>query len=169
MFKVYSTRVSKVTLISGESIIKRRLFTSSQSIIKIRLFSSSRSFKNKINNNIKFDPFFITGIIDAEGSFVCIVSKNTGHRLRWRVVVVFQIGLHKKDLELLKSIKAYFGNVGIITENNKENMCAFRITSPQQILDYVLPHFDNYPLITQKLTDYNLFKNIVELMLKKSI
>lgn len=46
-------------------------------------------------------------------------------------------------------------------------MCAFRITSPQQILDYVLPHFDNYPLITQKRTDYNLFKNIVELMLKK--
>ena len=154
MFKVYSTRVSKVTLISDVSIIKTRLFSSSQSL------------KNQINNVI-LDPFFITGISDAEGSFVCIVRKNTDLRLGWRTEVVFQIGLHKKDLDLLKSIKAYFGNVGIISENNKENMCAFRISSPKQILDYVIPHFDNYPLITQKQADYILFKNIVELMLKK--
>ncbi len=101
MFKVYSTRVSKVTLISDVSIIKTRLFSSSQSL------------KNQINNVI-LDPFFITGISDAEGSFVCIVRKNTDLRLGWRTEVVFQIGLHKKDLDLLKSIKAYFGNVGIM-------------------------------------------------------
>lgn len=32
-----------------------------------------------------------------------------------RAEVVFQIGLHKKDFELLKSIKAYFGDVGTIS------------------------------------------------------
>jgi hypothetical protein len=67
----------------------------------------------------------------------------------------------------LKTIKAYFSNVGIISENNKENMCAFRVSSPKHILDYILPHFDKYYIITQKRADYILFKRIVELMLNK--
>lgn len=74
--------------------------------------------------------------------------------------VIFQIALHRKDLKLLKLIKAYFGNTGIITES--ELMCAFRVSSPQQILRQVLSHFDKYPLITQKHADYLLFKEIVE-------
>lgn len=69
MFKVYSTRVSKVTLISDVSIIKMRLFSSSQSLKK----------KIKLIIILFLILFFITGIIDAEGSFVCIVSKSTGH------------------------------------------------------------------------------------------
>lgn len=36
----------------------------------------------------------------------------------------------------------------------------------KEILTYVLPHFDMYPLITQKKADYLLFKEIA-LMMKK--
>jgi hypothetical protein len=45
-------------------------------------------------------------------------------------------------------------------------MCAFRVTSVEQIIKNVLPHFDKYPLITQKYTNYNLFKEIVILMME---
>jgi hypothetical protein len=75
--------------------------------------------------------------------------------------------LHKKDLDLLKSIKAYFGGVGIISENKLKDMCAFRVSSPKQILEQILPHFDKYSLVTKKHIDYLLFKNIVEIMLNK--
>jgi LAGLIDADG endonuclease. len=75
--------------------------------------------------------------------------------------------LHKKDLDLLKSIKAYFGGVGIISENKSKNMCAFRVSSPKQILEQILPYFDKYSLVTKKYIDYLLFKNIVEIMLNK--
>ena len=73
-----------------------------------RLYSTSSTILTSLN------PFFITGLTDAEGSFVCIIRKSTGHRLRWRAEVVFQIALHplprqwKKDLELLKQIQAFF-------------------------------------------------------------
>jgi hypothetical protein len=33
-----------------------------------------------------------------------------------------------------------------------------------QILDKILPHFDQYPLITKKLADYLLFREVVMLM-----
>lgn len=125
-----------------------------------RFYSTSSS---AYNIDSKFNPFFITGLTDAEGSFVCIVRKSVGHKLGWRVEVIFQIGLHKKDLELLKLIQAYFDGIGIIVTNSN-NMCAFRVSSPKQILNKIIPHFDKYFLITQKQADYLLFKKIVMLM-----
>jgi hypothetical protein len=70
-------------------------------------------------------------------------------------------------LKLLQLIKAYFGNVGVISESKSEDMCAFRVSSPKQILEHILPHFDKYSLITQKQADYLLFKKIVLMMLNK--
>ena len=58
-------------------------------------------------------------------------TKSTGHRLRWRAQVVFQIALHKKDLELLKQIKAFFGGFGVIA-NSSNDMCAFIITDKKK-------------------------------------
>jgi len=93
-------------------------------------------------------------------------TKSSGHRLRWRAVVVFQIALHKKDLELLKQIQAFFGGIGIIA-NSSNDMCAFRVTSPKQILDKIIPHFAGTDiLITKKQADYILFKEIIMLIIK---
>ena len=126
-------------------------------------FYSTSSFAQRQAINSNLNPFFITGLTDAEGSFVCIVRKSAGHRLGWRVEVIFQIGLHKKDLELLKLIQAYFDGIGIIVTYSND-MCAFRVSSPKQILNKIIPHFDKYFLITQKQSDYLLFKKIVMLM-----
>ena len=106
---------------------------------------------------------------DAEGCFVCIIKKSPGYRLGWRVEVVFQIALHKKDLELLNFLKAYFGGAGTIAKSSE--MCAFRVTSLEQITNIILPHFDEYSLITQKrcggAKDYILWRKIVLIMLQK--
>lgn len=127
----------------------------------LRKFTTS-SF-NSISHII--NPFFITGLTDAEGSFVCIVRMNSSYRIGWRVDVLFQIGLHSKDLELLKSIKAYFGDAGSIVKADK-GMYALRVTSLKDIMTYIIPHFDKYPLITQKKADYLLFKDIILMMEK---
>ena len=58
--------------------------------------------------------------------------------------VVFQIGLHKKDLELLKLIQAFFGGIGVIS-TSPNYMCAFKVTSLKQILNKIIPHFYKYP------------------------
>lgn len=92
---------------------------------------------------IRLNPFFITGFTDAEGTFSCIIKKNNRYRLGWRVDIVFQIGLHKKDLDLLKLIKSYFGEIGSIVTFSEARArrveCAFRVSSPEQILKKILP------------------------------
>ena len=86
---------------------KRQILLIEKKKIKARFYSTSSTIINSLN------PFFITGLTDAEGSFVCVIRKSTGHRLRRRAEVVFekQIALHKKDLELLKQIQAFLAEL----------------------------------------------------------
>jgi LAGLIDADG endonuclease len=79
----------------------------------------------------------------------------------WIVYLQFGIGLHKKDRLLLESIKTLFGNVGNITEGNQK--VQYRVSSIKD-LEVIIEHFDNFPLITQKWSDYQLFKSASELV-----
>lgn len=56
-----------------------------------------------------------------------------------------------------------FAGVGrIIKERN--GCIDFTISSLNQIITQVIPHFDKYPMITQKRADYLLFKQTVMIM-----
>ena len=42
-----------------------------------------------------------------------------------------------------------------------------KIVSTSQLIDKVIPHFDKYPLLTQKRLDFELFKKAVNIINKK--
>lgn len=60
----------------------------------------------------------------------------------------FQINLHKKDIALMEHIKSYFG-VGNISKEYKD-IIQYRVTSLKYLNNVIIPHFNNFPLITQK-------------------
>ncbi len=80
------------------------------------------------------------------------------------MIPIFQIGLHKRDLALLEQIRSYFGVGHIYMQGS--NAVQFIVKSIKE-LEVVIKHFDKYPLITQKLADYLLFKDAVILMNNK--
>ena len=43
----------------------------------------------------------------------------------------------------------------------------YRVTALQELTDVIIPHFDRYPLITQKKADFILFKKVIDLMNRK--
>ncbi|KAG0632544.1 hypothetical protein HOY80DRAFT_1019301 [Tuber brumale] len=91
------------------------------------------------------DPWFVTGLTEAEGSFTVSVLKNVNAR--------FKITAHITDLDLMLNLKQFFcEDIGKMLKD---------------ILEIIIPHFDKYPLATQKLADYMLFKEIVSLMKNK--
>lgn len=45
-----------------------------------------------------------------------------------------------------------------------KNTTVLKVTSIKQILKVIIPHFDNYPLVTYKLADYDLWRKIVIMM-----
>lgn len=116
-------------------------------------------------NPIKLDPWFLTGFTDAEGSFMINVRKSPNSRLDWAVKLIFQIELHKKDKDILNFIQAHFQGVGTIYK--VRDCLSFRVSSIDEIVKVILPHFDSYPLKTLKHADYLLFKEVALMMKEK--
>ena len=119
----------------------------------------------KEKSNFALDPWFITGFVDGEGSFIIRVRKTPKYRVGFLVEAYFSIALHKKDLKILQDIKAYFG-VGKI-RNEVNDKVKFRVESLKEIVNVIIPHFEKYSLITQKLADYLLLKDVVNMMINK--
>ena len=104
----------------------------------------------------KLNPWFVTGFTDAEGSFILSISPSSRYKTRWSVTVCFQIVLHIKDIDILYQIKEFFCGVGSITKDKRR--CNYIVNGYSHLINVILPHFDAFPLITQKLADYLLFR-----------
>lgn len=114
------------------------------------------------------NPNWVTGFTDAEGCFtVDIFDKYHPRRSEWRFIPCFQIELHIRDLNLLLDLKSYFNGAGNISTRSNRDSANYRIRDLKSIIDIVIPHFDKYPLISQKCSDYTLFKEIIKIMENK--
>jgi hypothetical protein len=119
-----------------------------------------------MNNTYKnLDPNWITGFTDAEGCFYINIYKSKNSKNNWGVCASFGIMLHIKDKDILLNIKSFFDGIGNI--HYSKNVCVYRVNKLQDIINLIIPHFDKYSLITQKQSDFLLFKEIVYLMLNK--
>ena len=65
--------------------------------------------------------------------------------------------MHRRDLALLEKLQAFFKGAGGISKTKRTTL-QYRVTSVEQISNVIIPHFDKYSLITQKLADYPLKK-----------
>lgn len=111
---------------------------------------------------LKVSPWFVTGFADGEGSFMLSVRKSNRVKTGWQVSGVFSIHLHSKDLPLLQAIQGFFDGVGVINKGS-ETSHKYTVSSIKE-LDVIIAHFSKYPLVTQKLGDFLLFKRGVEII-----
>jgi hypothetical protein len=125
----------------------------------------SNNYSSATVDEPKLSPYWVTGFADAESSFSLKVSKSSSTRSGWNVIPEFQITLHSRDLLLLRKIHSFFG-IGIVGEREDRNQAYYSVQSARAIVNVIIPHFDRYPLITQKRADYLLFKQAVNLLIQ---
>lgn len=128
-----------------------------------RLYSSLDSKNNK---TIELDPNWVTGLVDAEGSFIVFIKLNSSNNKVKQVQLSFEINLHVKDLDLLYKLKSFFGEAGSISILSTKDT-RLKITNLKEIYQYVIPHFKEYPLQGMKKLDYDLWVQCAELVLNK--
>lgn len=116
-----------------------------------------------IHDNKKLDPWFITGFTDAEGSFSVSLVKDKSLRSGWAIKYMFKISLHIKDYQLLQEINTFFG-VGGVTCDLKNNTSAYRVHDLENLVKIIFPHFQKYPLLSNKQADFLLFQEIIAKM-----
>jgi hypothetical protein len=96
---------------------------------------------------------YIVGLIEGEGFFS--VSKAAGKYISYEL----GIELHIKDVQLIYKIKDILG-IGIVSfrERDSVKMVSLRIRNKSHLINYILPIFDKYPLISNKQYDYLRFR-----------
>jgi cytochrome c oxidase subunit 3 len=112
---------------------------------------------NESEKSKGISPYLITGFADAESSFVIRVTK-TNRKYGWRIMPIFSIELHIKDLSLLKEIQSYFevGKIHIRIREGRTSVI-YSVQSRIDLYKRIIPHFSEYPLLTQKRIDFNFF------------
>lgn len=109
------------------------------------------------------NPWWVTGFVDAEGSFSMSVSKSKTTAIGWTIAPSFGITLHKRDLELLNAIKNFF-SVGNVSEFGTNAL--FRVRSRSE-LKVIIDHFNKYPLQTSKSLNFIYFCEILNFLKNK--
>ncbi len=142
-------------LLRSNPITKNILYTNIQKSFFSSKASSFNTSASTLNSN------YITGFTDGEGCFLIGISSDSKLKTGYRVKATFQIGLHEKDFLLLEQIKLFFG-CGKITKLGAESI-QYRVSGLDD-LNLITNHFDNYPLMTRKHSDYLLFKEVINLM-----
>jgi NADH:ubiquinone oxidoreductase subunit K len=126
-----------------------------------------RNYSTNTHSKPSLDPWFITGIFDAESSFVVTILKNPRYKTGWNIQARTQIKMHERDRDLILKIQEYFGGIGYVSNPNKNSTVEFRVSTMEHITNVIIPHFTNYPLLTKKYFDYVFFKQIVKFMSEK--
>ena len=75
------------------------------------------------------NPWFITGLVDAEGSFIVQIVKDESRKLGWFVLASFELALNVKDRLLLNLLQETMGNVGNIYYNPQDDTYKYKVSN----------------------------------------
>jgi hypothetical protein len=123
-------------------------------------FSSGRA--RAVNNSTNFKEWLV-GITDGDGTFYFSKTKKG----IWSFS--FQIGQSNYNLRLLYYIKSMLGVGSVSATDAKDNTAHYRVRNIQHIIQYILPIFDTYPLLTSKYFNYEIFKKAILIMNDSSL
>ncbi|MDP3975307.1 MAG: LAGLIDADG family homing endonuclease [bacterium] len=119
----------------------------------------------------KLNPHYVAGFIDGEGSFSVSIGKHKTLKRRMEIRPEFEIELRADDREILERILITIG-CGRIYDLSYERYgwyphVKYKIGGRKDMVKYLFPFLDRYPLQAKKLKDYKSFKKIVLSMEKK--
>lgn len=122
------------------------------------------AFYNGVGKNQTEFNDWLVGLTDGDGTFYFLQTNKKGV---WGFT--FKIGQSNYNLRLLFYIKSILKIGSISVPNSKDNMAEYRIRNIQHIIHYILPVFDNHPLLSSKYYKYSLFKKAILITANNSL
>ena len=112
---------------------------------------------------------WVVGFTDGEGCFSISVVRNRGCRLGWQVQHEFsvtQLATSRSALDLLMEIFS----CGSIIENrrhddHRHDLARFSVKRRSDLVETIIPFFEQHPLITAKQHDFRLFADVIDKMM----
>ncbi len=108
--------------------------------------------------------YFLAGFVEGEGSFNVSLRKKSDYKVKWQVVLSFNVS--QKDPAVLLILKRELG-CGII-KTRKDGLHSFDVTNSQDLTLKVIPYFNKYPLLSEsKIENFKIFYKISNLVARE--
>jgi len=109
--------------------------------------------------------WYITGFTDGEGSLTTGIGKSKRHRLKYHIQPMFAIGLRYDDREILEKIRIALkcGRIYFHKKfgGHRQHCYVYMVGGRKDLVRYIIPFFDKYPLQTRKKEAYKIWREIV--------
>ena len=111
---------------------------------------------------MELDAGWVTGFVDGEGCFHVAINPHPEMTVGYQVLPEFTVVQHKRDVQLLYALKAFFG-CGVVRTNHGDRW-AYRVRSQAHLLHYIIPFLMKHPLKSKKHVDFLKFRDVLLLM-----
>lgn len=123
--------------------------------------SNKKGKKNKFKDDQEWFKQWFVGMVDGDGSFTITCSNG-----KWSLE--FKVAQSTYNLRVLYYIKKMLG-VGTVHVDKDNNKGRYRLRNVRDIRKYIIPIFEEYPLLTSKYYSYDLFKQAVIILTNKNL
>jgi hypothetical protein len=109
---------------------------------------------------------YLAGFVDGEGSFHIAVQKNPSTTLGWQLVPEFHVSQNPERRAVLDLLQERLG-CGRIRENHRgssDRTLILVVRRRSDLLERVVPFFEQQPLLSSKRVDYDAFATVVRAM-----
>ena len=121
--------------------------------------------RSKVELPQTIDPYWLAGFTDGEGCFYVKIKASQTHSVGFQVTLVFVIGQHQRDKNLMILIKEYL-NCGYVTKHS-DNVVALIVSKFEDILNKIIPFFKKFRICGVKEQDFQDFCKVAEMMKEK--
>ena len=111
-------------------------------------------------------PAYLSGYFDGEGCFTVSISPRAKLKVGWEVRPSVSVSQNEDRSQVLSMVDSYFG-CGSIRPDRSDKTLKWEVRSLPLLLERVIPHFREWPMLSAKQTDFESFASICERMARR--
>lgn len=106
---------------------------------------------------------YLSGYADGESSFCVSFSPRKKLKAKIEIRPSFSVSQNKDRIEVLKIYQNYF-QCGFLRPDRSDKTFKYEVRSLNDLLTRVIPHFEQYPLLSSKNKDFQKFAQICKML-----
>jgi hypothetical protein len=112
---------------------------------------------------------WVTGFVDGEGCFsIGLIKQPIGCKTGYQVFHEFVVTQGAKSLDCLHEVREFFGVGQVLVnkrhDNHREHLYRYVVRKRSDLLNTVIPFFEQYPLRSAKREDFQKFTLCVRMV-----
>lgn len=107
---------------------------------------------------------YISGYVDGEGTFSISVQVNPSCKAGIQLIPEFHVSQNRDRCEVLEIIRERLGCGKIKSNGRKGDVLVLSVRKHRDLLEKVIPFFEESPLLSSKQKEFEVFASIVKRM-----